>query len=92
VDRREPQQNQCKRALFEGRGNLIFHLQAFCWESRSRVKATLAQAVRSWRRGRDLNPRHPMGELDFESSAFSRARPPLRFITLPYKAKKIAKN
>ena len=26
-----------------------------------------------WRRGRDLNPRHPMGELDFESSAFSRS-------------------
>lgn len=32
-----------------------------------------------WRRGRDLNPRHPVGELDFESSAFNRARPPLRF-------------
>src|SRR5215467_8200383 len=31
-----------------------------------------------WRRGRDSNPRHPMGERDFESRAFNRARPPLR--------------
>jgi hypothetical protein len=37
-----------------------------------------------------------MGELDFESSAFSRARPPLRFyllpLILPHNAKKIPKN
>ena len=37
-----------------------------------------------------------MGELDFESSAFSRARPPLRFcllpLILPHNAKKMLKN
>ena len=85
-----------KRALFEGRGNLIFLAQASDWEPGNGDKPTLAQAVKSWRRGRDLNPRHPMGEPDFESGAFSRARPPLRFclvsLVLSQAVKKRLKN
>jgi hypothetical protein len=34
-----------KRALFEGKGNLIFHSQASDWQSRNRVKTMLTQAV-----------------------------------------------
>src|SRR5262245_43316917 len=85
-----------KRALCEGKGNLIFLTQASDWEPGNGENPTLAQAVKSWRRGRDLNPRHPMGEPDFESGAFSRARPPLRFclvsLVLPQTIKKRLKN
>ncbi len=63
------------------RENLIFTAQAFDWEPRNRESSMPIQVVRNWRRGRDSNPRHPKGELDFESSAFNRARPPLRVIS-----------
>jgi hypothetical protein len=76
--------------------HLIFLGQAFDCKPRNGEKLLLNHGLRIWRRGRDLNPRHPMGELDFESSAFSRARPPLRFyllpLILPHNAKKIPKN
>lgn len=68
-----------RSALFEGRGNLIFNMQTFGWESKNGL--TLCwERENVWRRGRDLNPRYPMGKLDFESSAFSQARPPLRLV------------
>ena len=80
-----------QKATLRGAGELDY-AQASDWEPGNGEKLTLNQVIKVWRRGRDLNPRHPMGEPDFESGAFSRARPPLRFITPPDKAKKIAKN
>lgn len=54
-----------RSVLFEGKGKLIFYVRhwlgienglTLCWGKEN-----------VWRRGRDLNPRYPMGKLDFES-------------------------
>jgi hypothetical protein len=92
VNFRELSQFMHKSAFLGVKKGLGLLTQASDWVSGNGEKASLAQAVMSWRRGRDLNPRHLSGEPDFESGAFSRARPPLRFITRPDKAKKVAKN
>ena len=72
-----------KRALFEGRGNLISTAQTFDWEPRNGL--TLCQVSEKF--GGEGGIRTPVtlpGKLDFESSAFNRARPPLRFLCLAF--------
>ena len=72
-----------KRALFEGWGDLISTAQAFDWEPRGGL--TLCQV--SEMNGGEGGIRTPVtlpGKLDFESSAFNRARPPLRFLCLAF--------
>src|SRR6266700_2497467 len=84
-----------KRALFEGRGNLTSTAQALDWQPSQRV--TLCQAGGLF--GGEGGIRTPVtlsGKLDFESSAFNRARPPLRFsgiaLLYPETGEKICKQ
>ena len=72
-----------KRALYEGQGNLISLTQAFDWVSRNGDKLTLNRLFGFGGEGGIRTPVTLPGKLDFESSAFSRARPPLRFCLVP---------
>ncbi len=67
-----------KRALFEDKGKLIFAAQAFDWETRNGENSPSTQAVRCGGEGGIRTPGTVPRTLDFESSAFNRARPPLR--------------
>ena len=91
-----PQQNHNKRALFEGQGNLISLQQASDWEPGNGEKLTLNQGLRFGGEGGIRTPVTLPGEPDFESGAFSRARPPLRFclvsLVLSQAVKKRLKN
>ena len=66
-------QRECKSSFtfltqkrtFEGRGNLIFYVRHWLG-IKKRGNSLLDKGETVWRRGRDLNPRYPMGKLDFE--------------------------
>jgi hypothetical protein len=75
-------QNLHKRPLYEAQGNLIIPTQAPDWEPGNGV--SLCQLMKMF--GGEGGIRTPVtlpGEPDFESGAFSRARPPLRFCLVP---------
>ena len=80
---RELQQFFNNRAFFGGQGKLTFLQQEFDWKPRTGL--TLCQA--SENAGGEGGIRTPVtltGKLDFESSAFNRARPPLRFSCISF--------
>ena len=67
-----------------GKAHLIVIGQAFDWESRTGEKLTLNLLCGFGGEGGIRTPVTLPGKLDFESSAFSRARPPLRFCLVPF--------
>ena len=71
-------QNIHSGAFFEGWGNLILPVQAFDWTPRNAGISMLDQQLESGGEGGIRTPGTVPRTLDFESSAFNRARPPLR--------------
>src|SRR3990170_4165172 len=68
-----------KRALFEGRGNLTSTAQVFDWKPIQGL--TLCRIKEKFGgEGGIRTPGTVPRTLDFESSAFNRARPPLRWL------------